>query len=115
MNFRLDPDTHDIIINTRSEKVVGAEQIAQLVKTRLLTVFMEWPIIPNIGVPWREGILEKGTPLEYIDLAVRDVILKTEGVATVDHLSFSRKDRTLNIVFFATTVQGDQIDSEISI
>lgn len=114
-NFRLDRETHDIIINTRSEKVTGVEQIAQLVKNRLLTILTEWPINDEIGLPWKDGLLDKGVPLEYIDLAVRNTILETEGVQSVDHLSFSRKGRTLNIVFYATTTTGEQIDSEVSV
>lgn len=110
-NLKLGED-HDIIIGRGATRVHGVEQVAQLVKCRLLTVFAEWEQDKNLGVPWFEGIFKKNAKLSDVQTALANVIRRTNGVLHLISLEVvaDTKTRKLSVNFDALSVYGKLSD-----
>ncbi len=76
----IDPDTGDIITGGEMQFIIGREEIAQTVKTRLALFLGEY--FRNIldGTPWYEQILGKFTSLDVAESVLRVRIASTPGV-----------------------------------
>lgn len=100
---------HDIIIGRGAARVGGAEQVAQLVKCRLLTVLREWKFDRSIGLPWFDSILTKNVKVSDIQLAVSNIISSTRGVRQILDIQVVAdfRERTLKIDFTAVSVYGE--------
>lgn len=107
-NLKLDSN-HDIIIGRGATRVVGVEQVAQLVKCRLLTLFGEWKLDETIGIPWFEAIFSKNVRPADIETVVANIIRTTPGVRQLISISVDANYRTrqLSISFQAASVYGN--------
>lgn len=89
------------------------EEIVQSLKQNLKTFLGEWFLDLSIGLPYIQIIFVKGTPAEVIDAALKNAIIKTEGVETLnsfDDLDLDSSTRELNVNFDVTTINGNTIN-----
>lgn len=110
-NLALDSN-HDIIIGRGATRIGGAEQIAQLVKCRLLTLLGEWKQDTSLGIPWFEGIFTKNVRPADIQLTIANIIRGTAGVQQLIsiELDANYRARTLTITFTAISDYGNISD-----
>lgn len=110
-NLALDSN-HDIIIGRGATRVGGAEQIAQLVKCRLLTLLGEWKQDTSLGIPWFEGIFTKNVRPADIQLTIANIIRGTAGVQQLISIELDAdyRARTLTITFTAISDYGNISD-----
>lgn len=76
---RLDPETGDIATSGQ-QFLTEVEEIAQTVRTRLNLFLGEVFRDITDGTPWFEQILGKGSSLEGKEAAIKNRIIRTEGV-----------------------------------
>ena len=110
-NLALDSN-HDIIIGRGATRIGGAEQIAQLVKCRLLTLLGEWNQDTSLGIPWFEGIFTKNVRPADIQLTIANIIRGTAGVQQLISIELDAdyRARTLTITFTAISDYGNISD-----
>lgn len=110
-NLALDSN-HDIIIGRGATRIGGAEQIAQLVKCRLLTLLGEWKQDTSLGIPWFEGIFTKNVRPADIQLTIANIIRGTAGVQQLISIELDAdyRARTLTITFTAISDYGNISD-----
>ena len=110
-NLALDSN-HDIIIGRGATRIGGAEQIAQLVKCRLLTLLGEWKQDTSLGIPWFEGIFTKNVRTADIQLTIANIIRGTAGVQQLISIELDAdfRARTLTITFTAISDYGNISD-----
>ena len=110
-NLALDSN-HDIIIGRGATRVGGAEQIAQLVKCRLLTLLGEWKQDTSLGIPWFESIFTKNVRTADIQLTIANIIRGTAGVQQLISIELDAdyRARTLTITFTAISDYGNISD-----
>ena len=110
-NLALDSN-HDIIIGRGATRIGGAEQIAQLVKCRLLTLLGEWRQDTSLGIPWFEGIFTKNVRPADIQLTIANIIRGTAGVQQLISIELDAdyRARTLTITFTAISDYGNISD-----
>ena len=110
-NLALDSN-HDIIIGRGATRIGGAEQIAQLVKCRLLTLLGEWKQDTSLGIPWFEGIFTKNVRPADIQLTIANIIRGTAGVQQLISIELDAdyRARTLTITFTAISEYGNISD-----
>ena len=110
-NLALDSN-HDIIIGRGATRIGGAEQIAQLVKCRLLTLLGEWKQDTSLGIPWFEGIFTKTVRPADIQLTIANIIRGTAGVQQLISIELDAdyRARTLTITFTAISDYGNISD-----
>lgn len=87
------------------------EEIAQSVKQELKTFLNEWFLDLSLGLPYMQIIFVKGTPAEVIEAALKDKIIRTVGVATLNRFDDLDLDssRGLKVDFDITTINGNSI------
>ena len=88
------------------------EEIVQSLKQNLKTFLNEWFLDLTIGLPYIQLIFVKGTPVEVIEAAYKDVIIKTNGVQTLnrfDDLDLNVTTREMAVNFDVTTINGNTI------
>lgn len=107
-NLKLDSN-HDIIIGRGATRVGGAEQVAQLVKCRLLALLGEWKLDANIGIPWYDAIFTKQARVADIQTALANIIRSTNGVKQLISIDIDADFRTrvLTVSFVAISDYGD--------
>lgn len=110
-NLALDSN-HDIIIGRGATRIGGAEQIAQLVKCRLLTLLGEWKQDTSLGISWFEGIFTKNVRPADIQLTIANIIRGTAGVQQLISIELDAdyRARTLTITFTAISDYGNISD-----
>ena len=110
-NLALDSN-HDIIIGRGATRIGGAEQIAQLVKCRLLALLGEWKQDTSLGIPWFEGIFTKNVRPADIQLTIANIIRGTAGVQQLISIELDAdyRARTLTITFTAISDYGNISD-----
>lgn len=83
------------------------EAVAQAVQTRLGLFTGEWFLDTTDGTPWRTDILGKYTQGAY-DAVLKDRILQTDGVKSIDAYSSSldRNARRLTVNATISTIYG---------
>ena len=110
-NLALDSN-HDIIIGRGATRIGGAEQIAQLVKCRLLTLLGEWKQDTSLGIHWFEGIFTKNVRPADIQLTIANIIRGTAGVQQLISIELDAdyRARTLTITFTAISDYGNISD-----
>lgn len=110
-NLALDSN-HDIIIGRGATRIGGAEQIAQLVKCRLLTLLGEWKQDTSLGIPWFEGIFTKNVRPADIQLTIANIIRGTAGVQQLISIELDAdyRARALTITFTAISDYGNISD-----
>jgi hypothetical protein len=87
--------------------VNDAACVAQSIQTRLLLWEGEWFLDQTIGTPYSTQILGKGTKALY-DQAIRQRVLETDGVSSIDSYSSNLDDETraLTVQMTVTTIYG---------
>lgn len=108
------PNEHDLFVDDSGQlEWIGgditdqssyAAMISQRIKCRLLLVAGEWYLDQRLGTPWKE-IWKKGATTERVKAVIRDVIIGTPGVRSLDSLSveYDNPTRTATIEFSATS------------
>ena len=86
----------------------GQDAIAQNIVTRLRTFLGEWFLDQRIGVPYFESILIKNADVRVIESILRRTITTTDGVDTVDNLTFDFDGviRKLDVTAEITLLEG---------
>jgi len=82
----IDSETGDIVTSGR-QFTGGVEEVAQTVKTRLRLYLGEYFRDINDGTPWWESILGKEGTLSSKEAAIKNRIVRTDGVVRL--VSFS--------------------------
>lgn len=110
MDFKLDPLTGDLAFENGDLVLVdGTDAIIQQIRIRLNFFLGEWFLDSREGTPWYQ-ILGERPDLGLVYETVRQVLITTPGVESVDTLRVSMDDpvRQLNVTF---TLNGGEIDS----
>jgi hypothetical protein len=119
IDLELDLNTHDLILENFSFKVVATEQveITQRLKMKLLWFKGDWPHNENYGIDYRNKIFAKGIDLDDIDDTFRVAITSEAGVKQLLSYSssFDRATRVLNISVKILTDSGEIINTSFSI
>lgn len=107
-NLKLDTN-HDIIIGRGATRVGGVDQVAQLVKCRLLALLGEWKLDPNLGIPWFESVFTKNTRISDVQATVANIIRSTNGVQQLISIDINPdfRERSLSISFVAISDYGN--------
>lgn len=80
--------------------------VAQAIQQRLLLWTGEWFLDETEGTPYATLILGRGTQATY-DQAIKERILGTEGVLSIDqYVSLLTDDRKLSVFAAITTIYG---------
>lgn len=111
-NLKLDSNW-DIIIGRGATRTSGVDFVAQNVKSRLLTLLGEWQQDKSLGLPWFEGLLGKHVREADIQLAVSNIISRTNNVLYVIKVNVEAEysTRKVNISFVAESTYGQIKDS----
>lgn len=119
MDLKIDTTGDLVIENGDLVLVDGLTAIGQHVAMRLRSFKGEWFLDQTTGVPYFQEILQKGTPPSRIRALIRQTILGTEGISSVDELEldYDAATRALSVAFKATAENGETLTSveEISI
>lgn len=93
------PNLHDLYLDESGQlEIIGtditdtadyARSVAQSVKCRILLVKGEWYQDQRLGTPWREKIWKKGTSNQVLYGIIRDVVLGTPGVRSLEAMDIS--------------------------
>ena len=103
-------DTGDLFVAANGDLVLveGLEAIAQHCEIRLRTFKGEWFLDTRIGVPWFEEILKKAPQLGVVSGILKQVILGTPGILSLQtfDIDFDLPTRELLVTFEAATTDG---------
>lgn len=107
-NLKLDSN-RDIIIGRGATRVGGAEQVAQLVKCRLLALLGEWKLDTSLGIPWFDSIFTKNVRVSDIQATIANIIRSTNGVQQVISIDINPdfRERSLSISFVVISDYGN--------
>ena len=111
-NLKLDSNW-DIIPGKGMTRVVGVEYIAQLVKSKLLTLYGEWDLDLAVGVPWFNNVLGTSEGLQSAQQIILNTINQTWGVYEVTDFNAAYSNRQLTVTFTAASIFGN-LTSEVS-
>lgn len=115
MRYRkLDADG-DYTIGTGVDFLVNSpETVAQAVKTRLALWRGEWFVDTRDGTPWATDILGKRLRGRSPDSAIKQRILGTEGVLSIESYSstFDGESRRFSVTTTISTIYGTTTLSE---
>jgi len=83
------------------------DAVAQAVKTRFLLWYGQWFLDTTEGTPWIQSVLGKQKPEAYT-LAIRQRILETRGVKSIQSFDTSVDSASRRVTFTATidTIYG---------
>lgn len=96
--------------------VTLTESICQTVKIRLLWLFQEWRLMPEMGFPYFEDVFVKNPNEVKIKYLIRNAVMEVEGVKDVQEIKFALDNRTRTAditVIFCT--DEDTFTEEVSI
>ena len=109
MDLKLDPTTHDLVIENYDLVLVdGIDLVRQAIKQRLLLVLEEWFLDETVGVPWYQYIFQKGADINRVKSILINTINRTEGVIKITsfELDYNSVNRSLSVNFTAETNEG---------
>ncbi|BFH10704.1 DUF2634 domain-containing protein [Paenibacillus melissococcoides] len=116
MNLRID-NTGDLVFsNGELQMVSGPEEIAQAARVVLGTNHDEWFLDPDAGANY-DVLLQKQPNEEAIRETVYSALDQVEQIQKVDSIDirFDQAQRMLHIFFTATGVNGEKVESEVSL
>ena len=92
----LNPITGDIEVSENSLFITeeGSEAIAQRLKIRLRFFFKEWVLDRSKGTKWFEVVLKKGVDQFAADAEIRQIVLDTPEIKTIENWTSSIDSRT---------------------
>lgn len=104
----LDPVTGGIV-TSGVQFLTGVEEIAQTIETRLALFLGEYFRDITDGTPWFEQILGKGSSLEGKEAAIKNRIIRTEGVVqlTSFNTDFDIPTRAYTVSASVLTIYGE--------
>lgn len=117
MSDILQTSTGDIsIVNNSPAMVEGIQEIAQRITQRLRTFYGECFLDRTRGVKYFEEILKKNPSPILRDKILKDTILNTAGVVSLEAYAFEQNanTRTGTVSFTAKTISGN-IQTEVSV
>lgn len=79
----------------------SADAVAQAVKTRLALWYGQWFLDTTEGTPWLQSVLGK-QHLDTAGLAIRQRLLRTEGVQSLTAFDCRLNASTRRVIFTAT-------------
>jgi hypothetical protein len=109
VNLRLLPGTNELDLSGgRLNFVSGADEVGQLLRTRLLLMLGEWFLDPSAGLPLFQRILGKLRSLSLVKSEIRKVILATAGVTGIISLdvTLDPATRKVSATFKASSPTG---------
>lgn len=108
----------DIVFDENGELIMieGPEEIAQCAECVLGTNEGEWFLNLNLGIKFKK-FLGKNLSEEEMREEIRKGLFQEERIKTVEEIRFSAdfKNRTMDIYFVATTINGDVIKREVTV
>lgn len=110
----LNAENDIFLLNNSFHFVEDGAETVQHVRSRLLFYLEEWFLDKTVGTPWLQEILIKPANLAYTESIIKQRILQTPGVLSLEEFSFERlgTDRKLTVNFTATTEYG-VLDREV--
>lgn len=109
--FKTSEDTNDITFTNGSITLVtAAAQVAQNVEENLSFFKGEFFLDLEQGVPYWQEFFVRPLDLLYIEFTLRDVILATPGVVSIDtfNLEFDKTTRKATVATFVVTEYADE-------
>lgn len=98
----------DVLIeNDAMEIVDGDDAIVQHLKLRLQFFFAEWFLDKRLGVPYIQQILVKNPNLGAVRNIIREVVLETPGIASIDRFDLSVDAIIRKLTVGVTAVKDD--------
>lgn len=97
-NMKLDPITHDIVINRGVERIGGSAYVIQLIKTVLQTHLGEWDLDEKLGIDWF-NVMGRNYDLNIVQGLVRGQVQNIKGVERITSVgaSIDKATRTATI------------------
>lgn len=92
----------------------GNEEIAQNVKSRILSWLGDCFWDTEAGIDWNYLLGNKGTEQQII-LAVRGMIIQTQGVVRITSFDFSTNNRKLTFSSYIDTIYSKDYKLEVQV
>jgi hypothetical protein len=107
--LRTHPDTGELVRSAGSfDRIGGADEIAQHVRTRMRLFRGEVPTNLALGMRYVGVVLGKGVPPERVEGEFVEMALGTPGVVQVDRMDLQTDDARHAVVDFEGTIDlGD--------
>lgn len=118
MTLALDSN-HDLYVGNRNGVAIaiGADEVVQGVKTRLLLFRGEWWLNTAAGTGWFETVFSgAGQDVRRVEREIKRQILASPGVDTLTafSISYDRATRSITITFEVDTIYGPSGIVEVS-
>ena len=99
----------DIDISTQDMRLTSST--SQAIAVRLRWIRNEWRYAPSFGLPYYDSVFLKNADKKLIENIIRTLIMRVEGVDSVESVSFSedRTNRTLNIKFVVNSNESGEV------
>lgn len=113
---RLDANHDSMFGGSQRDFASGAEAAQQRLRCRILYILGEWFLDTDGGVPWWqpedsdvEPIMGGKKNLTYAETVLKQTILETDGIATIESFSINVNptSRKMTVSCSVTTVDGD--------
>lgn len=114
MDLLLDRDTHDLKLQGGDLQLVqGGNWVQQSIKQNLQAILGEWFLDREVGLPWFDELLQKGTTESRVkQLLIREIV-NTAGVERLDSLIVNVDNRTRQAtVTFEAQALGEVITGQ---
>jgi len=105
----------DLYLNSQGQFQMTAslsEDVAQTLWTRFRFFQGEWFLDPRVGVPYFQQILGIKTSIPILTSLLKQVILQTAGIKSLDSFSISRVGRAFTVTFSCTLDDGTVLTSD---
>ena len=94
--------------------ISATDSIVQAVRIRLLWLFGEWRLGPELGFPYFEQVFVKTPNEAKIRHLIRETVMEVEGVTDVTEITFSIDRRTREATIAVTfTTDEDTFREEV--
>lgn len=96
---------------------VQSEACAQLVATRLRLIAGEWFLDTSAGLPYLTQMPSKPVDLDTMDALIRQTIIETEGIDTLDsfELSYDSATRVMSVAASVSTIYNTTENIQVTI
>ena len=108
-DLKIDLSSGDLAIENGDLVLVsGADELVQLLRTRLLWFYGEYKFNTSLGVRYFEDILVKNPNVPNIETLLKNVIAETDGVNKITsfRMDYNAQQRTASISFEVDSVYG---------